>query len=272
MNSIVFELNSSKALHTLLMVIIAFFTNMSGAETQTLFKVGYDLQAPHRFTDSDGNAVGTDIERIKRIFEHTNIRLEFYEFPWKRILKLVETGQLDIAMAAANIPQRKRFAFFSDEAFKYGASQLFIKNDLKEQYPKFNSLSDLISTDLVIAIRQGASYSDEYDLLNENQDFKNRLLPIRTIAQAIRLAQKGRIDGMITNHEMLDWEFFTTCKDNIFYAAYDLSAAESLSSFLMFSKQTVTKEQVESVNQAMKLVKPSELTFDVSKFNTHMQC
>ncbi len=261
-----------RTLRTASPLLILLFISASSAEEQVVFKVGYDIQPPHNFTSATGEPIGSDIERLKEIFKHTNIKLQFYEFPWKRILKLVEAGQLDVVMGAAKIPQRERFAYFSNEAFTYGTNNLFLKKTLKSQYPEFNSLSDLNSTDLIIAVTQGASYSDEYSLLLENKMFSNKLLPIQSIEQGIKLARRGRIDGIISNQEMLRWALLKNCESNPFYSAYDLSKPETLASYLMFSKKTVNKSQVEAIDQIMRAVTPSQLSFNVKTLNTYDQC
>lgn len=246
--------------------------NTACSKDNTILKVGYDLQAPHRFSDKDGKAIGFDIERVKAIFNETSMKLEFYEYPWNRILRLIESGKLDVALAAGKLPERSKYAYFTDEIFKTGEINLFIVDQNKIDKQNFKELADLTKTELTVAVRRGASYSDEYELLKSNQTFQNKLVGIRTIEQAVRLANLGRVGGIITNQEILDWELQKSCSDISFYSAYDLSKKENSDSYIMLSKKTVSLQQVEEINKAMKKVDAANLVFNSQFTNLNLNC
>ena len=187
--------------------------------------------------------------------DEADIEYEFYRFPWKRIVRHIETGELDIAMAAAKLKERQQFAFFSEEIFKLSSNVLFVRKNYAQQFDEFNSLSLLSTIPAKIGVMRGTSYSDEYQLLLSDQGFVERLVTLNDVRQAANLAIMGRIAGFIATKEVALYELALRCESHNFIEVYDLLKNESTASFLMYSKKTITKALVNKIDETMKTLK-----------------
>ena len=237
--------------------------NQEFAKTGTL-RIGYDDSPPNRYTDKDGNPKGYDIEYLSNILDAANIDYQFYNYPWKRIVRHIETGQLDIAMSAAKLEEREKFAFFSEEIFKLSSNILFIEKSYTEQFKELNALSLLPSIPAQIGVMRGTCYSDEYQSLLSDSNFVKKLVALNDVRQALNLAITGRIAGFIATREVAMYELALRCQSHNFVEVYDLLKNESTASFLMYSKKTMSRDLVNKIDQVMKrLQRPNENLIDV---------
>jgi polar amino acid transport system substrate-binding protein len=227
-------------------------------------RVGYDEQPPFQYTDAEGQVVGINIARMRAILEEADVPFRFYPYPWKRIVHLIESGDLDVGMGASRLPDREKFALFSNEIFTHGSNALFVKNKYVDLFENFESLSMLQNLSIKIAIRRGASYSDEYEALLAEPAFQEKIVPITNTGQAIKLAISNRVQGFISPPEIAAFEFNKACVAGKFTEVYDLLAKESPAAYLMYSKLTVSAERVQQIDIAMRKVDSAS-----SKYNTY---
>lgn len=169
----------------------------------------------------------------------------------------IQSGQLDVAMSAANIAERRTYAHFSHEVFSSSDNILFLKDSLAAQVPELTSLSQLAEMRVKIGVTRGSSYSDEYELLLKNQDFVDRLVHLKTVDQTLQLALTGRISGFIASEELAQYELRLRCASNDFVPVYNLLENESKASYLMYSKKTVPPQLVEQIDRAMRQLGPN---------------
>jgi polar amino acid transport system substrate-binding protein len=121
----------------------------------------------------------------------------------------------------------------------------------RQKYQKMKDLKDILNTNFIIGVTYGASYSDEYEALLKNKDFKKHLAPVSSLISNIRKLMQGRIDGFIED----ELTGTATSKkmglgDQIRILFY-LYGIEDAKSYLMYSKKTFTKEQVAKLDQAL---------------------
>lgn len=224
------------------------------AQAKTL-KIGYYEHPPNQYTNEDGEAVGYDIDYLSSLLDAANIEYEFFAYPWKRVIRLIKTGKLDVAMAAANIEERQAYAHFSNEVFTRGDNVLLVHEKYEEEFRQLTSLEELIFIPHKIGVTRGSSYSDEYDLLLSNAAFTNRLLQVNSIDQALNLALRDRIAGFITSLALAKYELNKHCGQARFFIAYNLLGNENNAAYLMYSKETVNIELVRKVDKIMQKIK-----------------
>jgi polar amino acid transport system substrate-binding protein len=218
----------------------------------TKLRIGYDNQPPFRFSNAQKVAQGIDIARISAILDHAGIEYEFQEYPWNRILRLLEVGDVDVAMAAAKLKEREVFAWFSNEVFNYGENVLVVKPEIVPAFENESSLSSLLIMDIKIGVRRATSYSDEYEALLSNPTFLSKIVQLSGVSQAIQLTLAGRISGFIAPPSIIAFETMKACLENNFVEVYDLLAKENSETFLMFSKKTVSIDTVNKIDKSMR--------------------
>lgn len=240
--------------------IVLSLNTYAGEQTPSVLtlKIGYDEQPPYRYTVNE-KAVGVDINRVSAALDTAGIKYSFHPYPWKRILRNIELGKLDIALSAGKLEERLVYAHFSTSVFRYGSNALFVNNEFAPEFAGFKQLADLRKLPFLIGVRRAASYSDEYEALLQDELFIERLVNLNDTEQAIRLAMSNRIQGLIASPHIVDYELKKSCLYDQFTQVYDLSQLQKIETFLMFSRETVSTEIVEKIDAAMLAVdSPSE--------------
>src|SRR5665647_1207906 len=76
---------------------------ISGADKKSVLKIGYGDYPPVKYYSrtKEGEHRGVVLEMIKSILEKKGYRVEFYTYPWNRVLHLTRTGELDMILCIA---------------------------------------------------------------------------------------------------------------------------------------------------------------------------
>ncbi len=105
-----------------LFIALCISFNIAEAETQPIIKVATIDRPPYAEKDTDGNYSGFSIDLIKELAERNNYQVEFtYNTVFKDMLKSVETGEVDLAIANISITeQREKVMDFSQPIYNSG--------------------------------------------------------------------------------------------------------------------------------------------------------
>lgn len=233
--------------------LIALFTihfNTAYAQ-QDVLKIGVYQRPFFMEMNEQGQWQGMDLELAKAIFDEAEVEYEILQFPWKRVLHLIKLGKVDVALSAAPLEYRKDFAHFSQYPFRHGHNALYI--DVKHQnlFEQVNKLKDLRGLPIRLATVRSVSYSDEFELLVNKDWFKAINIVLDHPSRLIEMVKKQRV------HAYLDSEFEGTAKliasnmqDTIKLHSYLMSDEEALT-YLMFSKKSVSTQQLQTIDDAM---------------------
>ena len=142
----------------------------------------------HMLIDEEGELVGIDIDIAKVIASELGVQLEIKDLIFSRIFKVLESGQIDMAIAGLSpTEERQKVASFSD--VYYQAIQcVIIRKDNSERIKTIEDLrgkkvgvqKDSIQEDMAKGQIQGA----EFDVRE-------------TIEELIIILNKGLVDGII---------------------------------------------------------------------------
>lgn len=100
---------------------------------------------------------GVAYDLIKLIGDELNVPIDFIELPWKRSLKLLETGELDVILGLYwNQTRSEKYLYTS--SFLTNEIRAFV---LKESTFPFNQLNDLVGRAGDAPF--GASFGDDFD-------------------------------------------------------------------------------------------------------------
>lgn len=222
-----------------------------GAFSKT-FTIGIHERPFYREKSAGGSWSGVDIDLVTAIFKQSKHEFQLVELPWKRTLIELQTGKIDIALSAAKTEERMQYAYFSASSFRPGHNVLYIDVRKQNRFKQVQSLQDLLHRNFKIGVIRGVSYSDSYDALLRNKQFVVNLVVLDSTARLPHMLLKGRIDGY------LDSEFGGTFKvnDNPLFkqkiiAKMKITNVEEAQTYLMFSKKSVTKEDVNVINLAL---------------------
>ncbi|TPH14014.1 substrate-binding periplasmic protein [Litorilituus lipolyticus] len=217
------------------------------------FTIGLNERDIYRYKNEHGEWAGKDIELIKAVFRRTPFKYRIISMPWARVIKALESGAIDMTVAATVLPERKKFALFTKNDFRYSHHMLFVNKNKLALFDSVNTLADLANVDVVIAALRGAIFYESYPKLLQNEEFARRIVYISDDQNMSNFILKGRADGYIES-ETEGMHYLSSqpaYKQNI-VPLFRITNDEQAGSKVMFSKARVSPKQVVIFDNALK--------------------
>lgn len=219
-------------------------------------RVGYEEWPPFQMRqEGEKGATGIDIHLTSKILELAGFSPEFHFFPWKRSLHLLKSGGLDVVMVAGISEERREYAHFSSEFYRPNFNVMFVRKDKLSVFSDVNALSDLLNKDVKIGVTLGTLYSSDYQKLRDDPVFHSKLVLSERYSRNLDLLLLGRIDAFFTSEIGGRQLISQRGLENEVVKHLVLNPDTGLSTRLMFSKKTVTPEQVLLIDEAMRKLK-----------------
>lgn len=232
-------------------VILCVLVSTVVSASESVLRVGITNRPVFQYMEQDGSFAGLDIELSEKIFKLAGLDIEYVMLPWRRIVYLVEHGEIDVALSAADSLERQKFAFFSKEPYRLGHNILFTTSTGLTKLQNIERLSDLEGTDFNLGVMRGVAYSPEYVSLREKEWFKSHLVTVDTVDRLHDTLLLGRVDGYLgSEFEQADIIAKRGLNGKIVPAFY-LMTDEDAQSQIMFSKKTVSPDVVKRVDEAI---------------------
>lgn len=230
------------------------------------FIIGLNERDIYRYKNEKGEWAGKDIKLIKAVFRRTPFKYRIVSMPWARVIKELEAGTIDMTLAATALPERKKYALFTKNNFRYSHHMLFVHKNKLKLFDSVNVLADLTEVNVVIAALRGAIFYESYPALLQNKKFTRRIVYISNDQVMSDFVLKGRADGYIESeiegkHYLLSQPEFSK---NI-VPLFRITTDEEAGSKLMFSKKRVSAKQVEVIDTALKALHESGEYEKISK-------
>jgi len=157
--------------------------------------VGWELWYPYQYRDTDHKLSGLDVEIFNSIAKKANLDADYVELPWKRHLRYIESGDIDIALGSSPTKEREQYAYFT-VPYRVETVKLFIRAG--EKLP-LKSISELCNTHYSIATERGYFYGDEFAKSSKLKCFQTHIYEVIDIEQSIEMLLKGRINGLLAD-------------------------------------------------------------------------
>lgn len=172
---------------------------------------------------------------------------------------MLETGDVDIALSAAITPEREKYALFSKSIYRVGHNIMFIKIADKHRFYDVTTLANLEGSQLKLGVLRGTSYSDEYELLLTNSWFTRNLIVLEDKARLAKMLLAGRIDAFLEPQTGGN----VRINENPEYKAQiiehsTITTLEEAKTHLMFSRKTITTDQVDKIDDAIQKLRSTE--------------
>jgi polar amino acid transport system substrate-binding protein len=170
-------------------LILSLFPILSFGQTFNI--VGDDDYPPFTYTDENKQIKGVDIELFQEMAKRLEIQINIKLVPWKRLLKMTETGDVMGSFALFKTPDRESFSLFT-HPIHYSTFKLFTTQKAGLNY---TNIKDLYGKR--IGIEAGFVISDEFDKASTRGDIT--LIQIYSFDDAFRRLLKGGIDAFVGN-------------------------------------------------------------------------
>jgi len=249
-----------------LVIFLLTFPFQSGSHE---FLIGVNERDIYRYKDENGSWVGKDIELIKAVFRRTPYKFKIISMPWSRVLKGLESGSVDMTIAAGVSPERQAYALFSKQPYRYSHYMLFVHKSKLGLFQSATTLTDLTKKNILIGALRGAIYSDSYNALLKNKEFVERLAYIGNDQKLPNFVLKGRVDAYIDSE--IEGKYYILKRPNYsknIVPLFRITSDEEAKSKIMFSKKTVSQTLVDEFDEALKKLHESGEYEQISnKFN-----
>lgn len=171
----------------LLMALVFPAVAQQGTETvePLTVTVGASHAPPYRILQG-GAATGLYVEIFEAIADRLGWKVHFREAPFRRVLKMVQQGEVDLMLGALETQERAESMEFVAPAFPPERSLFFYLN--KEN--RVERYSDLYGK--TIGVLEGASHFSRFD--NDEELLKE---PAPRYESLMLMMQKGRLDVVI---------------------------------------------------------------------------
>jgi polar amino acid transport system substrate-binding protein len=144
----------------------------------------------------DNQICGIDVDVVREIAKRMNLDVTFYRCPWRRCLKSMEVGTVDVLTNAVKKPDREKYMLYCDKPFLTDFPIVFYFKKGKGSVVK--TYEDLYK--YTIGYERGAVYFDRFD-----NDRKMSKVPWHTYDKLLNLLNEERIDGVIGYKDSLNY-------------------------------------------------------------------
>ena len=101
---------------------------------------------------------GLGIDLVREIYKRLDVRVNIELYPWKRVLKMAETGLIDGPTLLMKNPEREKYLVYTIPVFEGREVLFYSKNHLKNfSWDDFKDLSPY-----TIGLINGYTYGDEF--------------------------------------------------------------------------------------------------------------
>jgi len=203
--------------------------------------------APTPYATIDGSQlVGPIISIAKQVLSHLNKPVTPLALPWKRALKMLERGDIDIILTIFKNKERAKFAVFT-ESYWESESVIFMHN---KQRNKYREWEDLIGKKGVRF--QGTSAGLEFDTFAKE---RLNMFDVNSVESMIRMVTTGRVDFGVGKH--LDIRLKATQSDKMDQISFLSTPISQIPLRFAISKNSHLVKNLDTINQKILDLKAS---------------
>jgi polar amino acid transport system substrate-binding protein len=163
-------------------------------------RVGWDEWPPY-FTYGEGHFHGLEYDLLKSTADTAGCKLDLWQVPWARALRMLGSGELDLLYGAGYSAERAEFAKFS---IPYRQEQFVLMTRSKagdeigsvslDDWIRSESAGDVPRT---IGVFRGNDYGEQIEGILRNNEKYVTLVELNQNEQMIGMLRAGRLDGYI---------------------------------------------------------------------------
>lgn len=177
------------------------FKSYSQNINNNILRVGLDEFPPWNMTTGQAMA-GINVEIIKVLAANMGLTLKFEVCPWKRCLKLMQAGKIDLLPGVLKKGDRESYLHFIAPAYKTQSNKVFYTlSPVSQLKPRItiNSFGDLY--DYSIGVVVGVKYFEAFD-----KSYHLKKVEVTENKQLIAMLRRKRIDAFIGTESQIDYQ------------------------------------------------------------------
>ena len=214
--------------------------------TDCQLTMGLDAWEPYQYMSVGNKVSGLDVELVQAVAADMGCGLDVVQGSWVELLALLKDGQVDFLMGASKTEERQNFALFSDP-YRQERFQLFVRKDDDKQ--QFSDLKSFVTAGHKVGVVNEYYYGDDVAALYGDETLKP--LFVGAIISELNMARllDEEIDGMLED-SFVGASLLRRKGLDQYIEPHPISLGNS-DVYVMFSKASVTPEQVQRFNQGL---------------------
>ncbi|WP_163834953.1 substrate-binding periplasmic protein [Spartinivicinus ruber] len=176
------------------LIVLAYLlsTFFSSVHAKT-YTVGLVDWPPFAYVDNQ-SIRGISVEIVQEVSKRTGITIKIVEFPWARLMVLLEGGKVDgIAFVAKN-KERERYILYPEEPYYTLTTVFYVRKGDRDQVQTYNDLYRL-----GVGVVRGSEYFDPF-----NNDPKITKTEVVKEIQLLQMLDKGRVGVIVGTHPQVE--------------------------------------------------------------------
>jgi polar amino acid transport system substrate-binding protein len=184
---------------------------------------------------------GIDIHLIKEVGKRLGLSVVFKEYPFKRLLVYMKTGQIDIMPSLAKRPEREEYMIYLSPSYYSLGPTFYVKKGNERIIREYD---DLYNT--TVGMSAGSVFFEPFDSDNNVKKY-----PVSFELQLLKMLDSGRVDTIIGSNAQIDFLLRQQGLDGKIKKA--VFRPEKITKvFLALSRESPFAKDAEKFNKALK--------------------
>jgi polar amino acid transport system substrate-binding protein len=244
------------------MLTLLLSSSLAHAATCTL-RLGIETHFPPHIIKTENGWSGISVELMQRLATEMGCELTLVESPWRRSMRLIDQGKLDVVSHLTFSPERQqRFAFIGPHHLEH----IYLVAD-PTAIPAVTSLEQLTQgVDLTaIAMLDGAYYGERFAKLQAQAGLSRQLVYIGNNLDKMALLKAGRVNAVLEDLSVLRyWQADKTSTAGRYQPLLEVHQGPV---YFGFNKVTLSTEQLgQLANAWQQLHRSGELADIVTRY------
>jgi len=208
--------------------------------------VGWEPWPPYQIAGQNG-PTGMDIAQMRAIAEDAGCAVQFERLPWARLLRQLEAGGMDIALAAAKSPERRAYAHFT-APYRHERVGVMVRAG-DDAIRRHSTLKAILDAGRVVGVWRDYHYGPRVDELRDREAYAEQFSVMSNSRELLRQLARGRLDAVLGDtHADRATAQRTGLADQV--TAHGMTVFTS-PLHLMLSRRSVTARTRERLNAAI---------------------
>ncbi len=212
--------------------------------------MGIDAWEPYQYMSVGNTVTGLDVELVQAVAKDMNCQLAVVQGSWLELLTLLKEGNIDFVLGASKTADREAFAYFSTP-YRQERFQLYVRRD--DSALSYDSLQAFVAAGHKVGVVNEYFYGDEVAALYEDDRQRDKF--VGAIISELNMARllDEEIDGLLED-SFVGASILRRKGLDKYIVPHSISLGNS-DVYVMFSKASVTEQQVQQFNSGLARLK-----------------
>ena len=137
----------------IILFLCVFFCSSLNAQK---LEIACDIWPPYQIK-TESELSGFSVELVQKIFDELGIQIDIIDFPWKRAVKMISSGEADALFSANYTKERESFGLYPKEPLVVSSWVIWVRSDSGIEFKDYLDIDNLKA-----GIVRGYSYTPAF--------------------------------------------------------------------------------------------------------------